>query len=250
MLILPYALPRPTAAEAHLFPIQVRRAPKSSILKTLAGLIGPRRVEVQPRPTINRTHGCAPMVSTPGTSRTKLRELSFNNLTKHQPRPFGVHARSGPMVGVPGKDRRGTIELFREDDAGETVRQRHRTERKLELSACERAVPVSVRAADQECDVAATFVAPPSEPAGECVAAKRFAAAVQHDEQIRPRGMLQQPGRFVGAPLGSSGLTSLGKFGKRERAERNAPAGLIDPLCIFEIKLSLGTILETSHGDN
>ena len=101
------------------------------------------------------------------------------------------------MVGMPGQDGGGAVELLGQHDAGKAVRQRDGAERQHELGGIAHGRGQSVRAADQDgqSPVPSSRILPSM--AGERLAGQRLAALVERDDGVGVAGELQQRGALL-----------------------------------------------------
>lgn len=89
------------------------------------------------------------------------------------------------MIGMPGQNCHGAIELFHDKRPHDLVRQRHRPEGKAQGGPRDQIRRQPVRAADQEMRGRLTGLAPRAKLAGESLAGQRRAALIKHDPYTR-----------------------------------------------------------------
>ena len=89
------------------------------------------------------------------------------------------------MIGVPGDDRGGAVELLSENDAGEAVGHGHGAERQLQHGGRSHRITVAVRPADDQGQRLGAGVALTADEIGEGLAGEGFAALVEDDDAAR-----------------------------------------------------------------
>src|SRR4029079_8175340 len=131
------------------------------------------------------------------------------------------------MVGVAGKDRRGTVELFGKHDAAELMRPGHGAEADDKVGGSAQGGIVAVRSADDQRQAAPVFIPEPGESRRELLGSEVLAALVERDQSGAPGELRQQPGRLVMAPGFGEAGAPCGKldYAAEIQAERGpAPA--------------------------
>src|ERR1700733_14244361 len=150
------------------------------------------------------------------------------------------------VVGVPGEDGAGAVELLEQHDAHELMRPGCCTECEPECGAWRKARREAVGAADNEGSCRAVIRPPALQLRGETGAVEIFAALIENDDHPLLGEDVGERDRFLGtAPLGVM-RAALANFDDLDRAQAQRPSGIFGALAIRRGKLALGTLLQAA----
>ena len=164
-----------------------------------------------------------------------------------------------PMIGMPGKNGRGTIELFGEDDAGEAVRHGHGAEGEDEGSTVPCRLVMAIGATDEKRQSSRAMVALAADEGCKGLAVQGYAALVENDAAVGRGSGKEAPGFFGFACIGETGaaLGELDELYRRHsefRAERDAlkadaERGRNWTLLAFRAMDEAARVIRTVYGD-
>ena len=121
-----------------------------------------------------------------------------------------------PVIGMPGEDGPGAIELLGEHDADELMRPGDRAECQAQIGAREDGLTKAIRSADRYEDIGFAAIAPVAQALSEGGTAKRRTVLVERQEHRVARHFAEDRGRFlVLACIGAAG-PALRNFGEVE----------------------------------
>ena len=151
------------------------------------------------------------------------------------------------MIGVPGEDRRGPVQLFREHDASELMGPGHASERKRVHGPRREIGGMAVGTAEREDNLPMARIAQVGEPIGKSFGGKMLAALV---EQYQDATLCQRRGQSLGffalAQVGAVGAT-FGDLGEPGPFKADGRACLCEAFEIAGRQLPLGPRLHAAH---
>ena len=138
-------------------------------------------------------------------------------------------ANSVAMIGMAGEDRRGSIQLLRQQHSHQAVGPGHAPERQDQIRALDQGRMEAIRPADQKGQLAAALPLPGSDGGRERAAAQGAAVLIARDERgVARNGARQAFGLLGAAPLGRTGRARR-NFEEADRP-RAAPALFLEEI--------------------
>jgi hypothetical protein len=153
---------------------------------------------------------------------------------------------SRPVIRMINQNRHRPVNLLGKHHSDEAMRPGHRPERQDKLSPITGRLPMAVRTADEEGEIAGAALGMTFQEIGEVGAAQRLAPFVEHDTATFSRKRRDQTPSFLGKPLVDG---SEARFGEFPNLDAGDPAGASERSGMAEIvfdKRLLGPGLEPS----